>query len=554
MTSLPTNVALGTAPPKLPDLSVWTLSAGSLVADMALLDRRLTDLFDTACAADPAAPALITPRQTVSYAALRQRAIAIAHQVAAAVSANTPVAVATGRVADWPIALLGALGSGRTVILAGAGQPNERERVILQDSGAGCVVVDDAAVGRILKSGLPLVITGDDGTPEQAQWPPPRDQDGPGVVLYTSGSTGKPKGVVCSERQMVGRALRHIGSLGIAPRDRIMPLGQVAASAGATQVLAGILSGAALCLRETGDGLHGLSEFVCTCQVSLLYAVPSVLRAIAALPDASNTFAMISRVYLTGERLLARDHAMWRPLLPADCEVTVSYSLSEAAPIASMQLPRDLSAADPSVPVGRPAAGIAWVILDDALRRVEDGEAGEMWVRSPYFSLGEWRAGRCMPGLIDSTPHDGGWPILRTGDVVRARPDGVLLHLGRRDGQVKINGNRVEPAAIEAALRDLPGVADAAVASDASADPPRLVAVVAPLDLAAGEAFRRSLSASLRSTLPAWHQPSELRLVTSVPRLATGKADRQAILSLSTAPRQSRTAGALVDRLLGRRR
>ena len=50
-----------------------------------------------------------------------------------------------------------------------------------------------------------------------------------------------------------------------------------------------------------------------------------------------------------------------------------------------------------------------------------------------------------------------------TGDYFRFLPDGTLGIIGRRDGQVKIRGNRVELTEVEACIRSIPSVRDVTV-------------------------------------------------------------------------------------------
>src|SRR6185295_1232816 len=89
--------------------------------------------------------------------------------------------------------------------------------------------------------------------------------------------------------------------------------------------------------------------------------------------------------------------------------------------------------------------------------------------------------------------------LYRTGDLARHLPDGTVEFLGRRDGQVKVRGYRVEVGEIEAALAEHPAVAEAAVLVHGdTAESRRLVAYVVAQDGAAADAAAVS---ALRSAL-----------------------------------------------------
>lgn len=87
---------------------------------------------------------------------------------------------------------------------------------------------------------------------------------------------------------------------------------------------------------------------------------------------------------------------------------------------------------------------------------------------------------------------------------------GVLIALGRKDRQVKINGQRAEPAEIEAVLRQAPGVVDAIVLPRTDAPPAARLAFVAAgtnADPSLGAALRQSL----RARLPGHMMPAASR-------------------------------------------
>ncbi|MFE2654670.1 hypothetical protein ACFXGY_32835 [Streptomyces sp. NPDC059346] len=129
---------------------------------------------------------------------------------------------------------------------------------------------------------------------------------------------------------------------------------------------------------------------------------------------------------------------------------------------------------------------------------------------------------RTVPGLA------GGGRIYRTGDLVELRPDGALQFLGRLDDQVKIRGHRVETGEVEAHLRALPEVADAAVVvREGPGGVKQLVAFCVPARGAevVASAVRRSLSARL----PDHMIPSSVRPLPALPLTSSGKVDRRTL-------------------------
>jgi hypothetical protein len=127
--------------------------------------------------------------------------------------------------------------------------------------------------------------------------------------------------------------------------------------------------------------------------------------------------------------------------------------------------------------------------------------------------------------------------IFHTGDLGRMRPDGCLIHLGRKDSLVKVRGYRVELAGVERALCDLGTVKEAVVvARDDERGEKRLVAYLVPAQQSAPtvSALRRALA----ETLPEYMIPETFVLLEALPLTPNGKVDRRSL----PAPHNTRPA------------
>ncbi len=170
------------------------------------------------------------------------------------------------------------------------------------------------------------------------------------------------------------------------------------------------------------------------------------------------------------------------------------------------------------------------------------GVDGELWIGGAglargYLGRPELTAERFRPDpFAPCAPQDGlpGDRLYRTGDLVRQLPDGNLLFRGRVDGQVKIRGFRIELGEVEAALRRLPGVREAAavVQEDDADGARRLVAFVVPT---AADLQPLELRAALQLALPEHMVPAALALLPALPLTASGKVDRTALARLASA-------------------
>jgi amino acid adenylation domain-containing protein len=222
-------------------------------------------------------------------------------------------------------------------------------------------------------------------------------------------------------------------------------------------------------------------------------------------------------------------HASYRPLARADLDRTDS-------------------------PIGVPLSDLDFVLVDDALAPVPDGESGEIVVTGPGVALGYLN----RPDLTaERFVTVGGVRGYRSGDLA-ARVGGEYVYLGRKDDQVKIRGFRIELGEIQAALTGAPGVRQAAVVVDqpttadvvakeptstfrisdtrelirgtsapAASTGPRIVAYVVGDDLAGDSLDGGTVFAHLHAHLPGYMVPAFVVPVAAIPLNHNGKVDRE---------------------------
>lgn len=493
------------------------------------LQRPAFALFESVAARDPSALALTDGTDRISFGALRGRALALARQIDAAVPAGAAVAMLLPQSRDAVVGVLACLAASRIALPLNADHPAERNAAILRDSGVAAVIVSDAGSAIALPDGVPRIVPRRDSNRATADdWlPPPAAPDEPAIVLYTSGSTGRPKGIVQSQRAIICRARQNLSAQHLNPADRVVVFSAVCSVAGLISSLAVLLSGAAL-YQVPVLSISKMLSIVRSEQITVLMGLPAVLGLLLTSRAPGNALASVRMIRTTGDALLRGDIDAWRKVLSPACHVNITYGLTEVA-IAQWFVPRRFASQAASLPAGFPMADQEFAIVGESGEPVADGEPGELVVRSPHVACGEWQDGRCVPGRMQPDPADPARRIFHTGDVVRLLPDGMLRFVARSDRQVRIRGQRVEPAEIEEVLRRSPGVADAAVVARTEDEETTLLAFV----VGAGEDLQLALEQRLRQHLPSFMRPAAILVVAALPRLPGGKVDQRALLALA---------------------
>ncbi|MFC9255606.1 amino acid adenylation domain-containing protein, partial [Amycolatopsis thailandensis] len=226
--------------------------------------------------------------------------------------------------------------------------------------------------------------------------------------------------------------------------------------------------------------------------------------------------------------------ALWRRVAESGVRARNMYGPTEATVDGAGSW---LDAGEPTIGTAVPGTSVR--VLDAALRPAPAGSPGELYLAGPHLARGYLgRPGATAERFVADPFGAPGDRMYRTGDLVRWVPGRGLEYLGRRDGQVKVRGHRVELGEVEAALAAVPGVRAAAAAVRG----PRLVGYVV------GEVVPDEVRAELAGRVPEHLVPAAVVLLDALPLTPNGKIDRIAL----PAPRAAagRTAATDRERLL----
>lgn len=391
----------------------------------------------------PGNAALILADRIVSYADLNERVWAASRYLhGAGVRAGDIVALTCADQFRFALALLGLVRLGATPFpLLPSVTPAQRQDMFAA-SGVAFAIADmaegfETAVTRVPFEEDNLDAT---GTRTDILCPAP---EGPCLLVAGSGTTGKPRLIPITHPVMGARAAlgRHVYSL--QPQVRLMcasPLGFATAIA---LLFGAVSAGSTLCLYNQQGGLL---DAILAMRPEALYI--SVLHAERILQEARKN----PPVDLSGIRVLAVGGSTvsedLRKRLREDVKanLVINYGTNEVSRIC-FATPADLDAAPGGV--GRPLPGVQVEIVDDADQPVAPGQVGQVRVKSSAMIAGYFDGS-------DAERFRGGW--FHPGDLARWAPDGQLIHLGRADQMMIMNGINIYPTEIERTLDTHPAV------------------------------------------------------------------------------------------------
>jgi natural product biosynthesis luciferase-like monooxygenase protein/amino acid adenylation domain-containing protein len=480
----------------------------------ALLHAGLSDVDNAA---------VVDGDSTVSRHELYGRAAAVTAALAElGATGGEPVAVHLPRSADAVAAMLGVLRAGSHYVPLDPEQPPARLAVMIDEAKATVVLTHSTLTGA-LPDGVRTVLV-DQLLSGEAPVPTPAEHD-VAYVLFTSGSTGVPKGCVIEHRAIANTLAWFVRDLEITAADRLCWFSSPGFDASCIEVWPALRTGATLHVVPPELRLDParLRDWLAHNGITVTFVPTPVCELLLDLDWPAD---VALRHLVTGGDRLRR-----RPPASAPFTVWNVYGPTEAAVVSTWTAVPAHGDGPPTI--GRPVPG-TWVrVLDESGRQAPVGVAGELHLGGAQLARGYVNApAETAARFVGS----GGDRLYRTGDVVRWRADGELEFLRRDDSQVQIRGHRVEPGEIELALRDLPGVRDAAVRGFTGDDTPWLAAYVVP----AADVTVEALRAALGARLPEYMVPAAWTILPELPLNASGKLDRAAL------PAPERTAADTV--------
>ncbi|VVE06616.1 Tyrocidine synthase 3 [Pandoraea iniqua] len=483
--------------------------------------------------------------ENLTYAALDAWSARVAHRlIASGVKREERVGLCLRRSAAVVPALIGVLRAGAAFVPLDPEYPADRLAYMMEDAGVSRVLTDadtrDALAALFVQR---EAIDIDQLRPAQGEGEGEGEGESDALrsidehaalhgdqlayVIYTSGSTGRPKGVAVSHRSLALHLNDFITTYGISVADRQLQSSTINFDVALHEMLPSLMQGGSIEMRGAKPWDLATTNRQLVAQQVTFARIPTAYwqQWLHEPPDPASL--ALRQITVGGEGLPGDALRQWRSGPLAHIRLDNLYGPTETT-VACMYRPtQDADCAQPIVSIGGPYPSRDVYVCDDAGNALPPGALGELCIGGETLARGYLgRASLTAEKFIPDPHRNDGARQYRSGDLCRQRPDGTIDFLGRMDQQVKLRGFRIELGEVEAALRSVPGVREAAAELRGQGDDRQLVGyVTGDASLSDTDLLREAL----QTRLPGFMIPGAFVRLEALPLMPNGKLNRAAL-------------------------
>ena len=443
---------------------------------------------------------------TLTYSQMWEDATCIANKLKEKSENSEYVTVELPKSGRYICAILGCWMAGKAFVPVGKDLPDSRKRYI-EDTVDTPLSITEYNYDVFLKSyPIDSAVTITASTPA--------------YIIFSSGTTGKPKGILVGHSGLVNLARCQRKAFGLTEHSRSLFFLSINFDASISDILVTLTSGGVLVI-ETIDSVElsaNLLNIIKKRGVTYADIPPSVLR----VTNANDCPQCLETIVIGGEATDKETVLRWANKVNlvnvyGPTEATVCTSLCQCSE-------------DWAVPViGKELDGVTYNIHDDGEMNADEGE---LWISGKCLAIGYFQNEKLTN---EKFPIVNGIRYYRTSDHVKRAVDGSIVFLGRYDRQVKFHGQLIELEEIEATLKLLRIVRNAAVVKRAVSgdnDKEIIVAFVEVDNTMDAEKVTQSIRNVLRHHLPKWMIPGHIELMPHLPKVSSGKVDYRCLSML----------------------
>ena len=422
----------------------------------------VTKLFEEQVKIHPDKCAVISGKESFTYAKLNERANKVAHAlIEKGVSREMIVGIVMERCCDFYTVRQGILKSGGAFTVAAPDYPDDRIQFILEDAGVPFVITTKEIVRKrqALFSKISCTILLLEELLEHKNVENPDTKiSGHDLCycIYTSGSTGKPKGVMIEHINLanfVNPDPRNAETFGYVSRGSVsLSMAAMTFDVSVLEEFLPLTNGltAVIARDEEIENPLMLGDLIVKNKVDIMTTTPTYLSNMIDLPQLREAVSQIKVFDVGAEAFPPALYDKIRAVNP-DAHIMNGYGPTETTISCTMKVITDSK----NITIGTPNGNVRVYVVDKDNQILPDGETGELVIAG----LGVGRGYVNLPEKTAAAFIDlNGERAYKTGDLAKITPDEEIEFFGRMDNQIKLRGLRIELGEIEEVINSFDGI------------------------------------------------------------------------------------------------
>ncbi|KAI0106221.1 hypothetical protein GGR51DRAFT_571523 [Nemania sp. FL0031] len=508
------------------------------------------NLIHQQCLTQPDAPAVDAWDGQFTYLEVDELSSKLASHIAQyAIAPDSFIAVCFEKSKWVAVVMLAILKSGAAFVILDSSQPPQRLQYMCRTTKASVVIASEERTTIAATFAQHTITVGDnhqswmgDGL---AKLPNP-SADSIAFAVFTSGSTGNPKGVQISHSAFITSARGHSVALNITRNSRVLQFASYTFDISIGENLTTLLTGGCICVPSDTERKQSLAQAISRMQANFLCITPALARVLDP-----NDFPSLETLVIAGDVTTETELSLWGDKV----DTYIGYGPAECTVFATAT--KRLTAKANGRNIGTTINCRSWVVdPKNHEQLLPVGAIGELLLEGPTVGRGYIGEPEKTAAVFIDRPswleafNDRPSRLYKTGDLVKYNADGTIHFIGRKDNQVKIRGQRLEPGEVEFHIRaHYPRPVDVAVElamPEHKFREPYLVAFIypgaekpsSPDEMLAqpSSEFRAEAQATqhaLNERLPAYMVPTLYLPMHHLPLSANNKIDRHVLRQLA---------------------
>ncbi|MGI6751209.1 MAG: amino acid adenylation domain-containing protein [Anaerovoracaceae bacterium] len=497
-----------------------------LMIHTPFLNITIDKMLDQSAAFHPDSPAIIFHNQTMTFAELEMRAEDFAGLITeAGAKPGDNIALMMKRGPDLIASMWGIMKTGCAYVPMLPSHPQQRLKYMMEIADIKILLCDEESKSQ-LPQGLPCPILLARENCPRFHAPINRSSHDIIHILFTSGTTGQPKGVSINHRS--------IANLISSMREYLLPVsGNILCTTNIvfdtiiTETLIPLVLGKTVVLADEEEMMlpWKIAELIQKNNIKMIQMTPSRLQMCLANDAFPPALKGLDLILLAGEVL--SNQLLNRLKAASSASILNAYGPAEASVYVTAGYVHDKN----NVSLGKPLNNCRIYVLDQDLKQTMPTSVGEIWISGECLSNGYIGCQHLTDENFLPDPFFPDALMYRSGDLGRMRWDGSLSFFGRRDHQIKLNGQRIELDEINGAIQTFSPIAESAVIPVTSMDGTMYLRAYIVAKEQKERISPNSVRSHLLQLLPDYMIPGEVIQLEKMPYTASHKIDRKALES-----------------------